>query len=75
MPSRSMSPSTVDSTSVEVDAAGGGDVGEAGGEAGGQGVQQVLDRRRAVVGADEHGRVVGVEACDAAGGSSPASAP
>ena len=44
----------------EVHAARGGDVGHAGGQAGGQGVQQVLDRRRAVVGADEHGRVVGV---------------
>ena len=57
-----MSPSTVDSTSVEVDAAGGGDVGDAGGEAGGQGVEQELHRGRAVVGADEHGRVVGVVA-------------
>ncbi len=45
----------------EGDAAGCGDVGDACGEAGGEGVQYVLDRRRAVVRPDQHGRVVGVE--------------
>src|SRR6185437_10064617 len=40
------------------DAPGRGDVDQAGGEAGGQGVQEVLDRGRAVVLADEHGRMV-----------------
>ena len=34
---------------VEVHAAGRGDVGDAGGEAGGEGVEQELDRRRGVV--------------------------
>ena len=55
-----MSPSTADSTDVERHAADGGDVADAGGEAGGEALEQELDRRRAVVGADEHGRVVGV---------------
>ena len=56
-----MSPSTVEVTSVRLHAARGGDVGHAGSQAGRQSVQQVLDRGRAVVGADEHGRVVGVD--------------
>ena len=46
---------------VEVDSPRRGDVGDAGGQAGGQGVQDVLDRRRAVVVTDEHRRMVGVE--------------
>ena len=46
MPRRSMSPSTVEVTSVQRDAARGGDVGQAAGQAGGQGVQQELDRGR-----------------------------
>src|SRR6476646_5673513 len=45
----------------ESDAAGGGDGGDTCGEAGDQGVQQVLGRCRAVVLADQHGRVVGGE--------------
>ena len=45
----------------EVDLASRRDVGDAGGEAGGQGVQHVLDRRRGVVGADEYDRMIGVE--------------
>ena len=61
MPLRSMSPSTVERHLGERDPAGGGDVGQAGGQAGGQGVQHELDRGRAVVLADQHGRVVGVE--------------
>src|SRR4051794_16014426 len=45
----------------QVDAACGGDVGDAGGQAGGQRVEQELHGRGTVVVADEHGRVVGVE--------------
>ena len=45
----------------ELDAAGGGDVRDACGQAGGDGVQQVLHRGRRVVGADEDRRVVGVD--------------
>src|SRR4029453_9425858 len=39
----------------ELDVAGGGDVGQAGGEAGGQGVEDELDPGRAVVLADQGG--------------------
>ena len=46
---------------VEVDAAGGGDVGQAAHEAGAQRVEQQLGRGRSVVGADEHRRVVGAD--------------
>ena len=60
MPSRSMSPSTVEVTSVRLTPRAAAMLAMPGRQAGGQGVQQVLDRGRAVVGADEHGRVVGV---------------
>ena len=53
-------PATVDRTRCRVIAAGRGDVGQAGGQAGGDRVQQELDRGRAVVVAHQHGRVVGV---------------
>ena len=45
----------------QLDAAGRGDVRQAGGQAGGDRVQQELHRCRAVVAADQHGRVVGVD--------------
>ena len=45
----------------ELDLAGGGDVGQAGGEAGGQRVQHELHGGRSVVLADQDGGVVGVE--------------
>ena len=44
----------------QVHAACRGDVGQAGRQAGGQGMEHELDRGRGAVGADEHGRVVGV---------------
>jgi hypothetical protein len=56
-----MSPSTVEEASARVTPRGRGDVGDARGDARGQRVQQVLDRRRAVVRPDQHRRVVGVE--------------
>ena len=55
-----MSPSTTALDLVELDAAHRGDVADAGGQAGGEPLQQELDRGRAVVGADQHRRVVGV---------------
>ena len=61
MPLRSMSPVTVERTSVSLTCAGGGDVGQAGGQAGGQRVQHELHRGRSVVVADQDGGVVGVE--------------
>src|SRR5215510_10800030 len=45
----------------EGDLAGGGDVGQPGGQAGGQRLQHELGRGRPVVLADQHGGVVGVE--------------
>ncbi len=44
----------------EGDAAGGGNVGDAGGQTARQRVQEELDRRRRLVGADKDGRMVGV---------------
>ena len=55
-----MSPSTVDSNAVQRDAPRRGDVDDAGGDAGGDRVEQELHRRRAVAGADEHRGVVRV---------------
>ena len=60
MPRRSMSPSMLRLDRGERHAARGGDVGDAGHQAGAERVEQELDGRRGLVGADEHGRVVGV---------------
>ena len=55
----------------QLDAAGGGDVGEPGREAAGERVEQVLDRGRAVVRADEDRGVVDVEGRWPARGCAP----
>ena len=60
MPSRSMSPSTVERDLGQIHAARGGDVGDPRGQARRDGVQQILHRRRGVVLPDQHRRMIGI---------------